>query len=133
MILHFNLLCYVYVIGLKTKFTSSGKKVILVLWNLFRTVYNWFVNQRKPRLESETSLKGFKGERRNAWKNRNSKVLYDQVTFRYNFSQIGKVICKHLPKGLAEAYKYKASSDCLGALHHIKLKIMITNLTPYFR
>ena len=31
LILRFNLLCYVYVIGLKTKFTSSGKKVILVL------------------------------------------------------------------------------------------------------
>ena len=31
LILHFNLLCYVYVIGLKTKFTNSGKKVILVL------------------------------------------------------------------------------------------------------
>ena len=52
----------------------------------------------KPRLESETSLKGFKGERRNAWKNRNSEVFYDPVKFRYNFSQIGKVICKQCPK-----------------------------------
>ena len=31
-----------------------------------------------------------------------------------------------VPKVLAEAYNYKASSDCLGALHDIKLRIMIT-------
>ena len=31
---------------------------------------------------------------------------------------------------MAEPYNYKASSDCLGALHNIKLKMTIKNPTP---